>query len=416
MPTFQPNQPIPLATTHITEVDGQPLSIPVDIILRLLPIPSVVLSCDVVVESMLGKPSFTIVLANDMRLNAMLGSFNMNSGTGSLIPAYQPTDVLDRGHALKSVSLSVLNFPVMTGSQMVPSPSRDSLLPHVMMEAESWKVELTGVPDFWDAIETLEKTLGYGITYSGTLTRSDGKSFQSEDAMVILTALRVCLSFARGKSCGVTLVEGQDEGGQESWVRWGAHHTEPWGRQSSWFRTLDAADTLTTLFPNMVLQLEKPEKGLALRRAIDWYIQSNVAAPYVGIILTLASLERLSVLRLGREKRKRESTGDFVGEALDKSDIPADIPGECTALLELKRDWKHGAEAATHIRNDLVHSKPRLAEVSDHAIHDAWNLGQRYIEMMLLKMLDYQGHYVNRLARWDDHDQQILQVPWAREL
>ena len=53
--------------------------------------------------------------------------------------------------------------------------------------------------------------------------------------------------------------------------------------------------------------------------------------------------------------------------------------------------------------------------MSDYAIDEAWNLGQWYIEMMLLSMLGYQGNYVNRLAPWRDDEQAIPPVPWAIE-
>ena len=301
----------------------------------------------------------------------------------------------------------------MPGSQSVID-NTGTLLPHVTMEPGVWRVELTAVPDVWNVVEELKHDSGYSIIYSGTLSRVDGAPFQSNDAAHILTALRAFLSFARGAACGITLIDGEDKGGQISWVRWGTYHTEPWKRRSSWFRELNGADVLSTLFSSFVRRLEKDAgQKYSLLRAIDWYTQSNITAPYIGVILTLASLECLAGLVLGRDKRKWELTGNFIKESLVQSGIPVEIPEACTALPKIKKDWEHGPHAVTSVRNDLVHSKPKLAGVSDYAIHDAWKLGQWYFEMMLLSMLDYQGDYVNRLASWDDHDQYVLPVPWA---
>ena len=208
----------------------------------------------------------------------------------------------------------------------------------------------------------LKRNLGYGITYSGTLGRINAASFHAQDAAALLTALRAFLSFARGAACGVTLVEGESASGQKSWVRWGAHHTEPWDRNLSWFRELDGADVLSTLFPQFIERTEEDKgKGRSLLRALDWYTQSNVTAPYIGIILTLASLERLAALKLERTTTPKEPAGQFIQAALEQSGIPSQIPAECTALAKVGRDWEHGPHAVTSIRNDLVHSTERLS-------------------------------------------------------
>ena len=415
MPAYEPNQPIPLASTSITEVDGKPADASVDAELRLLPSPLTVIRSNAVPAGMAGTSSCEIVLANGMRMDAMLSSLNMETGATSLMPARQPVDVLDTGQPLRRVDFGVLNFPVAHGAQITVGPDGATFLPHAQIEANGWRVELTGVPEIREVVEDLKRTSGYGITYSGTLGRADGASFEAQEAAELLDVLRTFLSFARGAACGITLVEGEDTNGQQSWVRWGAHHTEPWERQASWFREPDGADVLSLLFPRFNAQVEEDEgRRRSLFRAIDWYTQSNVTAPYIGIILTLASLERLAVLKLGRPKKNpNEPTGEFIRAALEQSSIPLQIPAACAALAEAGVDWKHGPQAVNGIRNDLVHSTERLARVNDYVIHEAWNLGQWYAEMMVLNMLDYHGDHMNRLARWDDYDQYVLPVPWA---
>ena len=323
---------------------------------------------------------------------------------------------MDKARPLRQVAFGVLNFPETIGNQSEWSTD-GTLIPHVTMEVSGWRVELRGVPDIGETIKALREDSGYGLTYSGTVTRSNDAPFQVNDVKPVLEALRAFFMFARGSSCGIALVEGEDQGGQQSWVRWGAHYTEPWRRTRSWLRTVNNDDILSEIFPKFChLLTSGGSSERVLLRAIDWYAQSNVNAPYIGLVLTLAAADLLSSLVLARERNdKEEYHGNFIKDALDKLQIPADLPESCEVLSKAGLGWKHGPHAVVSIRNDLIHPKSKLAGMSDYAIDEAWNLGQWYIEMMLLSMLGYQGNYVNRLAPWRDDEQAIPPVPWAIE-
>ena len=127
----------------------------------------------------------------------------------------------------------------------------------------------------------------------------------------------------------------------------------------------------------------------------------------------MAALERLSFQVLGRSKEKKELTGEFIENALKKLNIESDLPNSCKKLKEVK-NWKNGPHALTEVRNDLVHPKEKLGNLSHYVHHEAWNLGQWYIEMMLLNKLGYEGSYVNRLSDWSEQGQVIQRVPWAQ--
>ena len=329
-----------------------------------------------------------------------------------MIPARQPADVLDKGSSLKQVTFGIFNFPQMLGNQSVLSTDGTTAIPSAKIEVSGWRVELTGVLDIQDVVETLKKDSGYGLTYNGTIARSDNDTFNGGDVEPVLTALRAFLSFARGAACGIALVVGEDQDGQQAWVRWGTHHTDSWERQRSWLRKVNAADIISELFPEFWLLLKCDEANeRVVLRAIDWYTQSNTSAPYIGIILTMACLELLSTMVLQREKEDKEQRGNFIKRALEKLQIPSSLPKECVELSKAKTTWNHGPHALIDIRNDLVHSKPKLDNSSHYAIYESWNLGQWYTEMMMLSLLGYQEGYVNRLARWGSSGQVILPVP-----
>ena len=413
----EPNQPIALANTSIVEVDGQSVEVPVEIVLRLLPSPTIAIEANALPNIVHRKERFQIRLDNGAQLEAMVRSFNFMTSQGSLIPARQPVDVIDKSLPIRKVNFGILNFPEVYGNQSiwVEDDQSSRAIPHAKLDMSDWCVEITGVSNISDVAKTLRQDRGYGLTYTGIVTHRDGAEFSVNSVEKLLEALRLFLSFTRGTFCSLALVEGLDQNGQQSWVRWGAHHVEPCRSIKSWFRLLNGADILSELFPEFwdLFESNRSWRGTILR-AVDWYSQSNISPPYIGIILTVATLERLSFQILERRRMKGEPTGDFIKEALDKLQIPFDTPINCEDLQKVKQ-WRHGPQAVVETRNDLIHPEPKLDTSPTYAVHQAWDLGQWYIEMMLLRKLKYQGSYLNRLAGWRESDQAILPVPWAEK-
>ncbi len=415
--THDENQLIAVENTDIVEIDGQSVHEPVNVIFRLLPSPGVVIEADELPNIVLKKERFEIALSNGARLEAMVRSWNPGTGRDSLIPSVQPVNVVDKRVPLRSVQFSILNYPEFYSNQMkwCSDEGTSRAIPHTKIEASDWRVEITGVMDILTVVEAIKRERGYGITYNGVITRLGEADFTVEEVETLLMALRTFLSFARGTSCSLALVEGKDQFGQRSWVRWGAHYVAPGNSRKLLFGRLDGEDDIhSELFPRFWCLFESEDEWKrTILRTIDWYLQSNESSPYVGLILTLAALERLSFQVLGRSKEKKELTGEFIENALKKLNIESDLPNSCKKLKEVK-NWENGPHALTEVRNDLVHPKEKLGNLSHYVHHEAWNLGQWYIEMMLLNKLGYEGSYVNRLSDWSEQGQVIQRVPWAQ--
>ena len=223
---YEPNLPIALATTNIVEVDGQPVQTPVEAALQLLPRPTVTIEADSLPSNVLAKERFQIRLGNGAELETMVRGFNLGTRKGSLVPARQPVDVKDKGLALKKVKFGLLNFPIMYGSQCiwVEETQGSSAIPHAKMVVGDWCVEITGLTNISDVVKELQQHSGYGLTYTGSITHKDNGNLSVQNAEHLLEALRAFLSVVRGAASSLTLVEGIDQDGLSSWLRWGAHH------------------------------------------------------------------------------------------------------------------------------------------------------------------------------------------------
>ena len=96
---------------------------------------------------------------------------------------------------------------------------------------------------------------------------------------------------------------------------------------------------------------------------------------------------------------RNEWTGDWIARSFEGTEIASGIPEQCQELLRLSRSsaLTHGPHALVAIRNDLVHSDPKLGPISADTYAEARNLGQWYIELLLLHLFGYSGRYYNRL-------------------
>ena len=400
---LEPSEPVELGNSTIISINDQPVDIPVNLILRLHPTPSLAIEGVLPIVVWQQRP-VEIRLQNGASLSTVCGSFDLNTGEGMLVPQHQPVDVYDNGLPLRAVNFCVINFPELRGSQSQPTTSGSSMvaIPHATLEDSDWHVELTGVSNIVEVCTTLQLNRGYGITYTGTLTRADGTTLSAKSALLLLDALRSLLSFARGAACSITLVKGHNMHGTQSWIRWGTHHVDPWRQQSSWLRRLNGADSLSELFPKYWQLFRDDHKWRnTLTRAIDWYTVSKLSPPFVGLILTQAALERLSYQELGRKQKRSESGATYISSALEQLGVNVDLSTDCEALRALGLDGRsleNGPEAFVGVRNDLVHTKPRLGELTNEAHHQAWNLGQSYVESALFHKLDYRGSRFDRVT------------------
>ena len=167
------------------------------------------------------KERFSVCMCDGAAVEVICSSHESFGGKGSLIPTRQPVDVLDKGMPLKAVQFSVLNFPQFYGRQDVwrDTATHSLRIPHAKLEPSGWRIELTALPSASYTLREIQLGRGYGFTHNGIITRMDGTTFAPGDVNPILEALRLFLSFARGNYCSLALVEGQDEHGEQSWVR-----------------------------------------------------------------------------------------------------------------------------------------------------------------------------------------------------
>ena len=179
---------------------------------------------------------------------------------------------------------------------------------------------------------------------------------------------------------------------------------------------------LSKTFPGFWKLFSQPRIGLQLRRILAWYTLSNESAALESrIALTQAALESIAHLVLSFNPNhqalvnKRGYAAKKLKLALGQIGIASKIPKHCQILANAssKKGWKDGPMAIVGVRNNLIHPLTRYQPRTLDPYWDAWQLGQWYVELMLLSLFKYQGIYRNRL----DLPMQLGKVevvPWAQ--
>lgn len=318
-----------------------------------------------------------------------------------LVLTQEPITVRQAGGRLRFVRFHLVNFP---GLQEHPTHLR----------AGSWSIEVRPDSELSETRKRLAVESGNALTHEGCIRRSDGGPFTVGEADKLIHILHLFFSFARGGNCGVTLVSGRDVDGAV-WEKWGAYPTYPWFHTPSWLdHRFNNGESLSSAFRGF-WQLLEPRIGASvdpIRVALYWYLQSNETdAPYTGIILTQAALERLG--NQFKTGGATQAAASRIRAALQGEGINTEIPEACKELRrlhEVDRTYD-GPGLLSALRNDLVHAEIRRP-VCLEAYLEAHDLGQWYVELLLLRLFGYTGQYANRLAYKYEGNWRPTNVPW----
>ncbi len=390
--------------------------------LRLLPRPQLIIDVKVPYSGFFFDldtfGSFVDILPQRERLKVIPASVTAKNGSAScsLVASVEPSTVLATRKKLRRVNFAILNFPEFFGGHDVALEDDDGgvcRLGATEIVTEDWQASVTSLPNLKDLVQSLKLEGGYSVTHVGSVHRADLRLFTVEEVSNLLEGLRLYLSFARGAFCSLTLQEGFDQNGDKAWEQWGSNSVAPWGYNPSWFDRMNGS-LLGEIFPGFWAMLNDPAWEDAIRTALYWYLRSNSpgSGPGIdgGLILTQAALERLSFSQLSRT---HSPVSRQITAALESMSIPTNIPRSCRSLRTLARNhrWQNGPHAISEVRNELVHPRDKYGREISSAYYEAWNLGQRYIELMLLRLFGHRGLHANRLTqRWRG---EVVRVPWA---
>ena len=283
------------------------------------------------------------------------------------------------------------------------------------LEHGPWKGRIRTLEQDPEGSRDLRLGGGYRLTHVVEFDQAGG-CFSGQDADGLLQAMRSFLTFANGGMCRLECPSGRDSAGRQVWARWSS--PGEWRRKRlCWFDGKNA-EPLVELFPGFMDRWTTEGWGDALGSAIWWYAHANFGSPAVdqGIVAAQIAMERLSYEYCVRERTRVSEQGfeklwvsDRYRLLLRSLDVPIEIPDAAKALTSAseREKWVDGPHALTEIRNRLVHSGRKRAQLQGQCYVDAWLLATRLLELTILALCSFKGEFSNGMTGLKER------VPWA---
>ncbi len=320
---------------------------------------------------------------------------------------YRDPVIVGTPEELASVGFDLINFPNFNTGR-----SEDRM----DVEGAEWHVEIRPPRESPD-VEALRSPF-HRVTHSCTLSRTDGSAFSSEVAWELLSVLQDALSFTAGRWVGMAFAAGLNSGGEVAWNCWGAGRLHPrLSDAGTWFDH-HHGDSLPGVICGAFDLSRNTQRYQTFHAAVYWYVRSGADRGGVdgGLILLQACLERLGWQRFVIDgtpcpdgQFENLNGGKRLRCLLRECGIPVTMPPKFADLADeaAAQGWEDGPRAVVEIRNRLVH-----ASGNDHLPwHEAWMLSRWYVELVLLRMLNFTGEYLNRTRALVVGD--VERVPWA---
>jgi len=346
------------------------------------------------------------------------------------------TEMSSGSHKPPSVA-GVLNAALEIGSRQDLSyvvlhlPNFIACPTGIVLETNRVRITIKPVEDYRNLVKKLKGVGGYAITHVGKLEGTNSALVPVKEVKGTLYSLFNFLSFVCGSVVQPILPVGFDGQGNIAWQQWASKQIDSWRSENSPWCDPRSGDSISAVFRGFMACHRNELWEKPLRDAIHWYVVSNRRQGlYVedAVVLTQAALEMLASVVLVEDPETAYFTRDQFDKLnaaqklrclLNWAGIPRDIPPETHELEKAAgaMQWEDGAEAFTTIRNGIVHTtsvkRKTMEKIPARARFEACSLGLWYLELVLLRLFNYEGDYVNRLIRGDWRCNAVRRVPWA---
>jgi hypothetical protein len=293
---------------------------------------------------------------------------------------------------------------------------------HLVFEYDEWKITLVSVRKSGDESKALMEQ-GYALTHVGRIERQNGTRFKFNQTKKLRESFQWFLSFVRGGWVGVDHFVGLGEKLEICYQSWVQPRISPGYLDSKWFPYFHS-DSLEKVFPKFAHHINSEQRGAVLHLAVSFYIQAN-SEPLMDARLISAqiALEALSYSindisgLLAEDAFEKLRASDRLRLVLVWAGIPLKVKeytkGANTNSNTPSPKLVSGVDTIINLRNWSVHSTPKnrnqLQLKPIEYRHWAGELSLWYLELVLLKLFEYDGQYCNRMENG-----RIENLPWIK--
>lgn len=355
--------------------------------------------------------------------------FLTNTSTNGSIEGVLSSDVVkgDRTIYVDKIKFSIANLRDFFGESIRTndiSIGRN----RVQFEDESYKIILDKRHKFKDYENLLVSEGGYLTLYCGELTKKVG-GISFDESKEILLAFSTFLNFLNGRRSSAIFRHGLFED-ELIWCDYSGYFIDEYKSVMSWppkFST-EGLNEMWVAFKG--LWNDENDRDF-LNTAIHWYVEANGNSGFVegSILMTQIALELIynwfiiekKKLIMGKDSENIQATNK-IRLLLSQLELTSEVPislNHLTTYLDENKLKMDAPEIFVQIRNAIVHSqseqRKKIAKIPDMVKYESLQLGIMYVELSLLKILNYQGKFHNRCSGIFHNGGERL-VPWSKNL
>lgn len=374
-------------------------------------------------ESELIIKDFPTTLLSAFITNYNIGSVNQCKGI-----LWKSPKALGNESKCDKILFHIPNFHKYISSPIRSASSMKQWMGRFILQLNDWNIIIDEQENTESLIHEVKNNIGYVITHVAEIRHSQNITFSLSQVETIIDSFWAFLSFSRGFRCGPILISGSLEN-KEMFQKWQIPSLSSWKSVWSWFPLNESLDQqeMSSLFQKIFTKSQDPLWASPILQTVHWYVEANNNAGGIegSIVLTQTALEMLSWLytvedknsaTINRKEFKKKTASEKLRYLLEVLNIPTDIPTELCELNKLANDLKtDGPEIFVRLRNAIVHPKKIKRELIDKTSNktrrEAWTIGLWYLELVLLKICEYQGRYVRRYFNGNDIFEAISDIP-----
>jgi hypothetical protein len=334
----------------------------------------------------------------------------------------------DKTIAVDKLKFCIPNFRNFLGLSVkkITKTNHGSYRNRIILDNEKYTIIIDKCLNSKNLYDSVTNNGGFIILYSGELKVKKG-ALTFENSKEVIQCLNQFLCFLNGKRISALFIHGmyQDE---TIWCDYSNYYVDSYDTLPSWTnsRSIENLNELWKVFSN---KWNNKNDSDVLNTAIHWYLEANKNSGFVegSIIMAQTALELLynwyivenKKLLLGKDS-ENINAANKIRLLISQLSIDYTVPKKFTALQSFLKSGKliDAPEAVVQIRNAIVHSqeekRTKLNKIDDNAKYEALQLCIWYIEMSLLKILDFKGIYSNRVSENNSSNGKCENVPWMK--
>lgn len=330
----------------------------------------------------------------------------------------------DKSISVEKIFFSIPNLRVIHGSVVKNHTNRSLLMARLELENDDYIITIDKCPNYKAKLKSLKDNGGYIILYSGELKRKKG-SVNLKDTGDIFYCLNTFITFLNGRRTAAVFLQGVYED-DVKWIDYSNKIIDPYKSVQSWMHEFSTKG-LNDLWKKFSELWQDINDKNFLDTLIHWYVEANSNSGFTegSIMMAQTALELLYNWWIVEDKKliigedaKKMSASNKIRLLLSQLNISHLAPGRFTELqkfIDNDSNIIDAPDAIVQIRNAIVHSQEekrrKIIAIHPNAKHEALELSIWYIEMALLRILSYQGKYINRCSEINNEEY----VPWKNK-